>query len=155
MGQGVRLLTQTNWPLPMKITPSPRKVCCVQWLSSVWLFATPMYCSPPGSAVHGISQARILECVAISSSIQTLKQEACLDEVTRKQMFELACPNSPSLSPHLFIGENEVYLTELMQKFKEAAVEKLSTIKIHNNSGSVTSYIAHDVFSVSNKAWLR
>ena len=28
----------------------------------------PMDCSPPGSSVHGISQARILEPVAISSS---------------------------------------------------------------------------------------
>ena len=28
----------------------------------------PMYCSPPGSSVHGISQTRILEWVAISFS---------------------------------------------------------------------------------------
>ena len=28
----------------------------------------PMHCSPPGSSVHGISQARILELIAISSS---------------------------------------------------------------------------------------
>ena len=28
----------------------------------------PMDCSPPGSSVHGILQARILEWVAISSS---------------------------------------------------------------------------------------
>ena len=28
----------------------------------------PMACSPPGSSVHGISQAKILEWVAISSS---------------------------------------------------------------------------------------
>ena len=27
-----------------------------------------MYCGPPGSSVHGISQARILEWVVISSS---------------------------------------------------------------------------------------
>ena len=27
----------------------------------------PMDCSPPGFSVHGLSQARILECVAISS----------------------------------------------------------------------------------------
>ena len=32
------------------------------------LFATPMDCSLPGSSVHGILQARILESVAISSS---------------------------------------------------------------------------------------
>ena len=28
--------------------------------------ATPMDCSPPGSSVHGILQARILEWVALS-----------------------------------------------------------------------------------------
>ena len=28
----------------------------------------PMDCSPPGASVHGIPQARILECVAISFS---------------------------------------------------------------------------------------
>ena len=37
-------------------------------LSHVRLFWNPMDCSPPGSSVHGISQARILEWVAISFS---------------------------------------------------------------------------------------
>ena len=36
--------------------------------SHFWLFCDPMDCSLPGSSVHGISQARILELVAISSS---------------------------------------------------------------------------------------
>ena len=40
----------------------------VHLLSCVWLFCDPMDCSPSGSSVHGISQARILEWVAISSS---------------------------------------------------------------------------------------
>ena len=31
-------------------------------LSPVQLFCNPMACSPPGSSVHGIFQARILEC---------------------------------------------------------------------------------------------
>ena len=39
-----------------------------QLLSHAWLFVTPMDCSPSGSSVHGISQVRILEKVAISSS---------------------------------------------------------------------------------------
>ena len=34
----------------------------------VQLFCNPMACSPPGSSVHGISQARIQEWAAISSS---------------------------------------------------------------------------------------
>ena len=37
-------------------------------LSHVGLFCDPVDCNPPGSSVHGISQARILEWVAISFS---------------------------------------------------------------------------------------
>ena len=32
------------------------------------MFFNPMNCSPPDSSVYGISQARILECVAIPFS---------------------------------------------------------------------------------------
>ena len=39
-----------------------------QSLSHVQLFCNPMDCSLPGSSVHGILQARVLERVAISSS---------------------------------------------------------------------------------------
>ena len=41
---------------------------CIWLLSRVQLFCDPMDCSSPGSSVHGIFQARILERVAISSS---------------------------------------------------------------------------------------
>ena len=37
-------------------------------LSHLWLFCSPMDCSLSGSSVHGISQVRILEGVAISNS---------------------------------------------------------------------------------------
>ena len=42
--------------------------CCAQLLSHAQLFWDPMDCSPPGFSVHRISQARILEWVAISYS---------------------------------------------------------------------------------------
>ena len=45
----------------------PTAVVCVYSLSCVPLFCGPMDCSPAGSSVHGIPQARILEWVAISS----------------------------------------------------------------------------------------
>ena len=38
--------------------------------SRVWLLCDPRHCSPPGSSVHRILQARILEWVAISFSPQ-------------------------------------------------------------------------------------
>ena len=43
-------------------------VIVVLSLRHVWLFCNPMDCSPPGSSVHGILQARLLEWVAISFS---------------------------------------------------------------------------------------
>ena len=41
-----------------------------QWLSRVQL-CDPMNCSPPGSSIHGIFQARILEWVVMSSSSES------------------------------------------------------------------------------------
>ena len=55
-------------------SPSTDKVSylCVrpQWLSRVQL-CDPMNCSPPGSSIHGIFQARILEWVVMSSSSES------------------------------------------------------------------------------------
>ena len=42
--------------------------CCVSHLVMSWLVCNPIDCSLPGSSVHGISQVRILEWVAISFS---------------------------------------------------------------------------------------
>ena len=41
---------------------------CAQSLQSCPTLCDPRDCSPPGSSVHGILQARKLEWVAISSS---------------------------------------------------------------------------------------
>ena len=41
---------------------------CAQWLQSRLTLCGPMDCSLPGSPVHGILQARILEWVAMPSS---------------------------------------------------------------------------------------
>ena len=48
------------------ITDSLMSVCLVAKLRPT--LCDPVDCSPPGSSVHGISQARTLEWVAISSS---------------------------------------------------------------------------------------
>ena len=48
-----------------KISPSPSVGRCVLTQSCLTL-CNPVDCSPPGSSVHGILQARVLEWVAIS-----------------------------------------------------------------------------------------
>ena len=42
--------------------------CVYKLLQSYLTLCDPMDCSPPGSSVHGILQARILEWVAMPSS---------------------------------------------------------------------------------------
>ena len=44
-------------------------IALVVWLlSHIQLFFDRIHCNPPGSSVHGTSQARVLEWVAISFS---------------------------------------------------------------------------------------
>ena len=50
------------------------KMICVhdQLLQLCLTLCSPVDCSPPGSIVHGILQARILEWVAVPSSVGSL-----------------------------------------------------------------------------------
>ena len=52
-------------------------------LSCVQLFSDPIDCSPSGSSVHGILQARILERVAVSASrgSSQLRDQTCICSV--------------------------------------------------------------------------
>ena len=54
------------WPLLLTIIFTSQ-VVVVESLSCVQLFCDPMDCSPPGTTAHGISHARTLEWVTISS----------------------------------------------------------------------------------------
>ena len=70
LGEGhcvARGLGEEPGRLPLPTSCSVACVCA-QSLSRVRLFVTRLDCSPPGSSVRGIVQARILEWVAISFS---------------------------------------------------------------------------------------
>ena len=67
-------------------------VVIVQSLSWVWLFFNPMDCSPPGSSVHGILQARILEWVAISLSREFIppRNQTCVSCIDKLILYNWA-----------------------------------------------------------------
>ena len=64
------LSTYNNLSQPISLTPTPPLMCMLyaKLLQSCLILCSPMDCSPPGSSVHGILQARILEWVAMPSS---------------------------------------------------------------------------------------
>ena len=74
-------------------------VClCSQSLSHVQLFVTAMNCSPPGSSVHGIFQASILEWIAISSSRGSSqpRDQTCVSCIDRWILYHWAITVNPS-----------------------------------------------------------
>ena len=62
------ILKSRDITLPTKVCLVYMSVCTLSHFSHVQHLATPWNCSLPGSSVHGILQARILELVAMPSS---------------------------------------------------------------------------------------
>ena len=62
----------------------------VQSLSHIWLFCDDIDCSLPVSSVHGISQARILEWVAISFSRRSFptRDQTCISLFARLVLYQ-------------------------------------------------------------------
>ena len=67
----------------------------------------PMNCSPPGSSVHEISQARILEWIAISSCNRPLFSSVQFSSVTQScpTLCDPMNPSTPGLPVHHHLPE--------------------------------------------------
>ena len=79
---------------------SKKPIVCV--LSRLWLFCDPLDCSPPVSSVHGISQAGILEWVAIASSRgsswpRDWSPTSCISCIGRQILYHWATREAPDL----------------------------------------------------------
>ena len=67
------------------------------------LLCDPMDCRPPGSSVHGISQARVLEWVAISSSRESSQPRdqipiSCSSCISRHILYHCATWEAPKVA---------------------------------------------------------
>ena len=76
----------TNWATekPQKAALNGTESCCCLVANSCLTLCRPKDSSPPGSSVHGISQTRILEGVAISFSMRSSRPRdrnyiSCID----------------------------------------------------------------------------
>ena len=87
---GRRDMGLTGWSLTWKVFHG---VCvCVQSLQSCLTLCDPMDCSPPGSSVHVLLQARILEQVAMLSSggsslLRDWTQVFCISYTSRQVLY--------------------------------------------------------------------
>ena len=73
--------------------------CCCLVAQSCLTLCDPMDCSPPGFSVRGISQARILEWVAISFSRESSPPRDCIDRwIQPKYRTHVSCIDSVFLT---------------------------------------------------------
>ena len=72
--------------------------------SHVWLFCDPRDCSPPGSSVHGISQARILEWVTILFSKRSSqpRNQTWVSCIGRCLLYHWATREAPKNTYYIF-----------------------------------------------------
>ena len=84
---------ESLWVLtPSSKDASDSVICCCCLVANSYLtLCDPVHCSPPGSSIHGILQARTLEWVAISFS--------------RGSSWSRITPASPALAGRFFITE--------------------------------------------------
>ena len=68
----------------------------------------PMDCSPPGSSVHGIFQARVLEWVAIAFSNPPTRVMEIKTNVNKWDLIKLKsfCTGESKVKIQLSVGEN-------------------------------------------------
>ena len=94
-----------NIPLILPFLVSSIVLCCAQSLQLCPTFWDPIDCSPPGSSVHGILWARILEWVAMASARSSSwptdwARASCLLHC-RQIIYHWATRNATSLLPSL------------------------------------------------------
>ena len=96
---GVKKLQDHLLRQPWFLFPSDIYVVRAWLLQLCLTLCDPIDCSPPGSSVHGILQAKTLEWVAISSSVRS--------EVKMKSESESRSVMSNCLPPHWIIRSVE------------------------------------------------
>ena len=105
--RGILLLHGPAWPLQAHATFICW--CCYLVVQSCLTLCDPMDCSPPGSSVHGISHARILEWVAISSTRRSSQPRdwTCISCLAGRFFFTTGPPRKPSPTSEHF----EIYFS--------------------------------------------
>ena len=100
-------------------------ICCVHLLSHVWLFCDLMDCSPPGSSVHGIFQARILEWVAIpfSRGSSQRRDQTLISYIGRQILYHWATGEA-----HIYIGTKVYVCACMLSRFSHVLFATLWSI---------------------------
>ena len=86
------------------------QIKCVLVALSYLTLCDPMDCSPPGFSVHGISQAKILEWVAVSAFIVELTCSENLLQLLTVHHSKGHCLTRVLRHPGLYVKDNQLKL---------------------------------------------
>ena len=113
----------------------------------------PMDCSPPGSAVHGILQARILEWVAISSSRgSSPPRDQTQVSYIAGRFFTIwatrGAPEPPILSDKLFQKHQDTVHAIQLEKMRDVDIEIISVVMLRSTSTILFLKRIHELFLI-------
>ena len=106
-------------------------VVVVWWLHQVQHFCDPMDYSPPGSSVHSISQARILDWVAISFSRGPSwpRDQTCISCIDRQILYHWATREAS-----VKFSSSQIFSLFKKKQAKQTKTKKTSKTKQNNSS---------------------
>ena len=116
LGRNLTEPTQQVWNFNVghSLTLSKVKVLVAQLCLTLY---DPIDCSPPGSSVHAVSQARILEWVAISSSrVSSQLGSEPRSPALQVDFFFFFKPSEPPGKPSVIAHQPQTLLWELRAK---------------------------------------
>ena len=107
---------------PSKLPPNFYTVSCVRVCSEASV-CDPMDCSPPGSSVHGILQARILEWVTMPSSRGSSqpRDQTCVSCIScfASRFFTTEPPGKPAHTQlHFFKSHSGLFSSKKIEKLR-------------------------------------
>ena len=118
-----------------EISQMSARKCIAAWHQCVWvlicvqLFCDPMDCSPPGSSVHGIAQARIVECCHFLlqrffltqglNCISYISKQISYHSATREAPLPRGKPNNQPYAPFV---NSEMHTLRNIGKFWEIKI---------------------------------
>ena len=115
---GIRRTRSTKYFTPQREKPTPHVACDLLRLQSCLTLWDPMDCTPPGSSLHGILQARILEWVAVpfsrGSSIPGIKFTSLISPALAGRFFTTSATWEASCVVQF--GDKELLLRSLLER---------------------------------------
>ena len=130
------------------------KFCCCLVIKSCLTLCDPMDGSPPVSSAHGISQARILEWVAISfSKGSSQPRDWTLISCTGRRFYTTEPPGKPHGYSYQFLIQIQKWVQLQLQAYKYRVIHAYRDIETSTDTNCSIYHVYMCLYTFIGKSW--